>query len=58
MILQSHGIGQESEMEEPPETGLPESKEDTAEDAFGPADGILEETVPDIILPVDDEYEE
>lgn len=58
MILQSHGIGQESEMEEPPETGLPESKEDTAEDAFGPADGIVEETVPDIILPVDDEYEE
>lgn len=58
LILQSHGIGQESESEETPETELPESMKDTAEDAYVPADGVIEDTVPDIILPVDDEYEE
>lgn len=58
MIFQSHGIGQESEREETPETVRSESTEDIDEDVFGPADGIVEETIPDIILPVDDEYEE
>lgn len=56
MILLSHGIGQECEREETPETVRSESTEDMDEDVFGPADGIVEETVPDIILPVDDEY--
>lgn len=59
MILQSHGIGVEGKAEEVPmEAGQPQvHEEDDETQGSGPADGIVEEIVPDIILPMDDEFD-
>ena len=60
MILQSHGIGMESRAEEvSTDAGQPQVNEDDETQGSGPADGIIEEAVPEIkvILPVDGEYE-
>lgn len=56
MILQSHRIGLESGMEEvSTDTGQPQVHENDEEECSGPADGIVEEAVPEskVILPVD-----
>lgn len=58
MILQSHGIGLESEAAEvPTDAGQPQVNEDDETQGSGPADGIVEEAAPETILPMDDEYE-
>lgn len=58
MILQSHGIGVESGAEEvSTDKGQPQVHEDDDAQGSGPADGIVEEIVPDIILPMDDEFD-
>lgn len=52
MILQSHGIGVESGAEEvSTDAGQPQVHEEDEEQCTGPADGIVEEIVPNIILP-------
>lgn len=58
MILQSHGIGLESEAAEvSTDAGQPQANEDDDVQGSGPADGIVEEAAPETILPMDDEYE-
>ena len=58
MILQSHGIGLESEAAEvTTDAGQPQVHEEDEEQCTGPADGIVEEAAPETILPMDDEYE-
>lgn len=58
MILQSHGIGVDDGAEEiPTDAGQPHVHEDDEAQGSGPADGIVEEIVPDIILPMDDEFD-
>lgn len=58
MILQSHGIGVDDGTEEvPTDAGQPQVNEDGDVQGSGPADGIVEETAPETILPMDDEYE-
>ena len=58
MTLQSHGIGVENGAEEVPmDAGQPQVHEDDEAQGSGPADGIVEEIVPDIILPMDDEFD-
>ena len=49
MILQSHGIGVENGAEEiPTDAGQPQVHEEDEEQCTGPADGIVEEIVPNI----------
>lgn len=49
MILQSHGIGVESGAEEvSTDAGQPQVHEDDESQGSGPADGIVEEIVPNI----------
>ena len=49
MILQSHGIGVENGAEEiPTDAGQPQVHEEDEEQGTGPADGIVEEIVPNI----------
>ena len=49
MILQSHGIGVENGAEEiPTDAGHPQVHEDDEAQCTGPADGIVEEIVPNI----------
>ena len=49
MILQSHGIGLESEAAEvTTDAGQPQVHEEDEEQCTGPADGIVEEIVPNI----------
>ncbi len=49
MILQSHGIGVESGAEEvSTDAGQPQVHEEDEEQCTGPADGIVEEIVPNI----------
>lgn len=58
MILQSHGIGLESEAAEvTTDAGQPQVHEEDEEQCTGPADGIVEDAAPETILPMDDEYE-
>lgn len=58
MILQSHGIGVESGAEEvSTDAGQPQVHEEDEEQCTGPADGIVEEIVPNIILPMDGEFD-
>ena len=58
MILQSHGIGVESVAEEvSTDAGQPQVHEDDESQGSGPADGIVEEIVPNIILPMDGEFD-
>ena len=58
IILQSHGIGLESEAAEvSTDAGQPKVHEEDEEQCTGPADGIVEEAAPETILPMDDEYE-
>ena len=58
MILQSHGIGLESEAAEvSTDAGQPQVHDEDEEQCTGPADGIVEEAAPETILPMDDEYE-
>lgn len=58
MTLQSHGIGVESGAEDvSTDAGQPQVHEDDEAQGSGPADGIVEEIVPDIILPMDDEFD-
>lgn len=58
MILQSHGIGLDDEEAEAMETQQAKVTDDNADDGPWPADGIAEDPMPDVILPVDDEYED
>ena len=56
MILQSHGIGLESEAAEvSTDAGQPQVHEDDETQGSGPADGIVEEAALEakVILPVD-----
>lgn len=56
MILQSHGIGLESEAAEvSTDAGQPQVNEDDETQGSGPADGIVEDAAPEakVILPVD-----
>ena len=58
MILQSHGIGVESGAEEvSTDAGQPQVHEEDEEQCTGPVDGIVEEIVPNIILPMDGEFD-
>ena len=58
MILQSHGIGLESEAAEvSTDAGQPQVHDEDEEQCTGPADGIVEDAAPEAILPMDDEYE-
>ncbi len=58
MILQSHGIGLESEAAEvSTDAGQPQVHDEDEEQCTGPADGIVEDAAPETILPMDDEYE-
>ena len=58
MILQSHGIGVEGEEANvSKDAGQPQVHEEDEEQCTGPADGIVEEIVPNIILPMDDEFD-
>lgn len=56
--IQSHGIGVEGGAAEvSTDAGQPQVHEEDEEQCTGPADGIVEEAVPETILPMDDEYE-
>ena len=58
MTLQSQGIGLESEAAEvTTDAGQPQVHEEDEEQCTGPADGIVEEIVPNIILPMDGEFD-
>ena len=58
MTLQSHGIGVESGAEEvSTDAGQPQVHEEDEEQCTGPADGIVEEIVSNIILPMDGEFD-
>lgn len=58
MILQSHGIGLESEAAEvSTDAGQPQVHDEDEEQCTGPADGIVEDAAPETILPMDDEFD-
>lgn len=58
MILQSHGIGLESEAAEvSTDAGQPQVHDEDEEQCTGPADGIVEDAAPEAILPMDDEFD-
>lgn len=58
MTLQSQGIVVDGGAAEvPTDAGQPQVHEDDESQGSGPADGIVEESEPETILPMDDEYE-
>ena len=58
MTLQSHGIVVEGVAEEvSTDAGQPQVHEEDESQGSGPADGIVEEIVPNIILPMDGEFD-